>query len=168
MTVKVDVRATDERVTILGYDPPSITVQLDPLVTKTVPVQVDYGSIPPGLQIRDPVLSATEATRQGPDSVVRLVTAAQARVVIQPSGIDVDQTVDLVAVDARGEVLRPVVVEPSRVHVSIAVGSGLRTEEPAGRPDRDRHAGGRVRDRHGDRDPAGRPRRGRRRRARQP
>jgi YbbR domain-containing protein len=128
VTVKVDVRANDERVTILGYDPPSITVQLDPLVTKTVPIQVDYGSIPPGLQIRDPVLSATEAVVKGPDSVVRLVTAAQARVVIQPSGIDVQQTVDLVAVDARGEVRSPVVIEPSRVDVSIAVGSGLRTK----------------------------------------
>jgi YbbR domain-containing protein len=128
VTVKVDVRANDERVTILGYDPPSITVQLDPLVTKTVPIQVDYGSIPTGLQIRDPVLSATEAVVKGPDSVVRLVTAAQARVFIQPSGIDVQQTVDLVAVDARGELVSPVVVEPSRVDVSIAVGSGVRSK----------------------------------------
>ena len=128
VTVKVDVRANDERVTILGYDPPSITVQLDPLVTKTVPVQVDYGTIPPGLQIRDPVLSATEAVVKGPESVVRLVTAAQARVVIQPSGINVDQTVDLVAIDARGEVLSPVVIDPSRVDVTIAVGSGVRSK----------------------------------------
>ena len=60
----------------------------------------------------------------GPESVVRLVTAAEARVVIQPSGIDVDQTVDLVAVDVRGEVMGPVDIEPSSVHVQIAVGSG--------------------------------------------
>ena len=64
----------------------------------------------------------------GPESVVKLVTAAQARVVIQPSGIDVDQTVDLVAVDVRGEVVGPVDVEPSSVHVRIAVGSGLRSK----------------------------------------
>ena len=76
----------------------------------------------------------------GPESVVKLVTAAQARVVIQPSGIDVDQTVDLVAVDVRGEVVGPVDVEPSSVHVQIAVGSGPAIEEPAGQPDRHRHA----------------------------
>ncbi len=124
-TVKVDVQAIDPRVTILDYDPPSIVVQLDPLVSKVVPIQVDHGEVPAGLDIRDPVLSATEATVSGPESIVRLVTAAEARVVIQPSGIDVDQTVDLVAVDVRGDVQGPVDVEPASVHVRIAVGSGL-------------------------------------------
>ena len=52
----------------------------------------------------------------------------QARVVVQPSGIDVQQTVDLVAVDARGEVLSPVVIEPGKVDVAIAVGSGVQTK----------------------------------------
>lgn len=122
---KVTVTATDPRVTVLDYDPPSITVRLDPLVSKTVPVVVDHGDVPAGLELREPVLSADQATVSGPESVVRLVTSVQARVVVQPSGIDVDQTVDLVAVDARGEVQSPVDVEPSSVHVQIAVGSGL-------------------------------------------
>lgn len=119
------VTATDPRVTILDYDPPSITVRLDPLVTKTVAVTVEHGDVPAGLELRDPVLSAKQATVSGPDSVVRLVTSVEARVVVQPSGIDVDQTVDLVAVDARGEVQSPVDIQPSSVHVQIAVGSGL-------------------------------------------
>ncbi len=122
---KVIVTNADQRVTIIDYDPPSIIVRLDPLVSKTVPIAVEHGNVPPGLELRDPVLSAKEATVSGPESVVRLVTAAEARVVVQPSGIDVDQTVDLVAVDARGEVQSPVKVQPSSVHVQIAVGSGL-------------------------------------------
>ena len=122
---KVLVTATDPRVTILDYDPPSIVVRLDPLVTKTVPVTVEHGDVPAGLELRDPILSAKAATVSGPDSVVRLVTAVEARVVVQPSGIDVDQTVDLVAVDARGEVQSPVDVQPASVRVQIAVGSGL-------------------------------------------
>ncbi len=126
---KVTVTATDPRVTILDYDPPSIIVRLDPLVSKTVPIAVDHGTVPPGLQLREPVLSANEATVSGPESVVRLVTTAEARVVVQPSGIDVDQTVDLVAVDARGEVQSPVDIEPSSVHVKISVGSGLQTKQ---------------------------------------
>jgi YbbR domain-containing protein len=125
---KVTVTNADPRVTIIDYDPPSIVVRLDPLVSKTVPVSVEHGDVPAGLELRDPVLSATEATVSGPESVVRLVTSAQARVVVQPSGIDVDQTVDLVAVDARGEVQSPVKVEPSSVHVQIAVGSGLQSK----------------------------------------
>ena len=93
-----------------------------------MPVQVDHGTLPPGIEIGEPTLSATEATVSGPESVVRLVTAAEARVVVQPSGIDVDQTVDLLAVDVRGEVQSPVNVEPSNVHVKISVGSGLKTK----------------------------------------
>jgi YbbR domain-containing protein len=127
VTVPVLLTA-DPRVTILDYDPPLITVQLDPLVTKSVPVVVDHGEVPDGFTIRDPVLSTTTAVVSGPESVVRLATAAQARVVIQPSGIDVDQTVDLVAVDVRGEVVGPVNVEPGSVHVQITVGSGLLTK----------------------------------------
>jgi YbbR domain-containing protein len=128
VTVQVDVRATDPRVTILDYDPPSIRVQLDPLVTKTVPVQVDHGQVPLGLEIRDPVLSVANAAVSGPESYVKSVTAVLARVFIQPSGIDVDQTVDLVAVDVRGETVGPVKVEPSSVHVKISVGSGIKSK----------------------------------------
>jgi YbbR domain-containing protein len=122
---KVTVTNADPRVTIIDYDPPSIIVRLEPLVSKTVPVAVEHGDVPAGLELRDPVLSAKEAAVSGPESVVRLVASAEARVVVQPSGIDVDQTVDLVAVDASGEVQSPVKVEPSSVHVQIAVGSGL-------------------------------------------
>ncbi len=128
VTVKVDVVALDPRVTILGFDPPLITVKLDPLISKQVPIQVDHGDVPPGLELRDPVLSVSTALISGPESVVRLVTGAQARVVVQPSGIDVDQTVDLVAVDVRGEVQSPVDIEPSSVHVKIVVGSGLQNK----------------------------------------
>ena len=126
--VRVVVTATDPRVTVLDYDPPSIQVRLDPLVSKLVPIAVDHGTVPPGIEIRAPALSASQALVSGPESIVRLVTAAQARVIVQPSGIDVDQTVDLVAVDIRGEAMGPVNLRPSSVHVKIAVGSGLQSK----------------------------------------
>ena len=126
--VRVVVTATDPRVKVLDYEPPSIQVRLDPLVSKLVPIAVDHGTVPPGIEIRAPALSASQALVSGPESIVRLVTAAQARVIVQPSGIDVDQTVDLVAVDIRGEAMGPVNLRPSSVHVKIAVGSGLQSK----------------------------------------
>lgn len=128
VTAKVDVEAADRRVQILDYEPAVIRVQLDPLVSKTVPVEVSHGPRPPGLEVSDPVLSTSSVTVSGPESVVRLVTATQARVVIQPSGIDVDQQVDLVAVDASGNVMTPVDIEPSSVRVQIRVGSQLESK----------------------------------------
>ena len=128
VTAKVEVTATDSRVQILDFEPQAIRVQLDPLVSKTVPVEVSRGPVPEGLEVRDPVLSSTAVTASGPGSVVRLVTAAQARVVIQPSGIDVDQQVDLIAIDASGQVMTPVDLEPTSVRVQIRVGSQLESK----------------------------------------
>ena len=63
----------------------------------------------------------------GPDSAVRFVTAALARVRIDPSGLDVNETVGLLPVDARGEVVEGVDVQPSAVRVTIQIGSQLAT-----------------------------------------
>jgi YbbR domain-containing protein len=122
-TVQVHVQAVDPRVQILDFDPQVIQVQLDPLVSKSVPVVVDTGDVPAGLNLQTPVLSAATVTVTGPDSVVRLATAALARVVIQPAGLDVDQQVSLVAVDALDNVLSPVRIDPPTVRVQIRVGS---------------------------------------------
>ena len=128
VTAKVEVEATDQRVKILDFEPQVIRVQLDPLVSKTVPVEVSRSPVPPGLDAREPVVSSSDVTVSGPESVVRFVTAAQARVVIQPSGIDVDQAVDLVAIDASGQVMTPVDLEPSSVRVQIRVYSQLESK----------------------------------------
>ncbi|MGH2512054.1 MAG: CdaR family protein, partial [Candidatus Limnocylindrales bacterium] len=122
-TVQVHVQAVDPRVQILDFDPQVIQVQLDPLVSKSVPVEVDTGVVPTGLHPQAASLSETAVTVSGPDSVVRLATAALARVVIQPSGLDVDQQVSLVAVDALNNVLSPVKIDPESVRVQIRVGS---------------------------------------------
>ncbi|HEY3522253.1 MAG TPA: CdaR family protein [Candidatus Limnocylindrales bacterium] len=121
VTVRVDLQYADDRVRILDYSPQVISVQLDPLVSKTVPVTVDQGPVPSGLQASAPLLSATSVDVSGPDSVVRQVAAAQARVLIQPSGIDVDQDVPLVAVDQLGNEVGPADLNPGQVHVTIRV-----------------------------------------------
>ncbi len=121
VTVRVDLQYADDRVRILDYSPQVISVQLDPLVSKAVPVSVDQGPVPSGLQAATPVLSASTVEVSGPDSVVRQVAAARARVLIQPSGIDVDQDVPLVAVDQLGNEVGPVDLEPDQVHVTIRV-----------------------------------------------
>lgn len=134
VTAKVVVTAADPRVRILDYEPQVVRIQLDPLVSRTVPVQVERGPLPAGLTARDPEIDPASATVTGPESVVRLVAAVQARVLIQPSGLDVDQQVDLIAVDASGNVLSPVDIEPSSAHVLVRVGSQLGTRTLPIRP----------------------------------
>ena len=128
VSVPVIVRATDpSNIQVLDFSPSRIQVRLDPLVSKTVPVQVDHGTVPAGLDVREPVLSQDTVTVTGPESSVVLVAAAQARVQIQPSGIDINQAVDLIAVDARDDVVPTVELQPSSVRVTIQIGSQLST-----------------------------------------
>ena len=53
--------------------------------------------------------------------MVDLVTEVQANVTIEPSGLDVDRDVELIPVDAVGNRLTPVDVDPTTAHVPIAV-----------------------------------------------
>lgn len=122
---RVEVTASDPRITILDYQPTTVRVALDPLVTRTVPIEVDLGEVPPDLQVGEPILEAEEAVASGPESVVRLIDRAVASVTIQPSGLDIDEDVRLVPVDALGDSLSPVDLDPEVVRVRVRVGTSI-------------------------------------------
>jgi YbbR domain-containing protein len=124
----VDVRSVDPAVQVIDFTPSRVAIRLDPVVTREVPVMVDLGTVPPGLDVREPVVSQDPVTVSGPDSAVRSVAAALARVRLDPSGIDVNETVGLLPVDARGEVVSGADVQPSAVRVTIQIGSQLSTK----------------------------------------
>ena len=119
--VPIVVTSLDERITVLESDPDVMTVELDALATKTVPVTVERGTVPEGLEVGETVVEPAEVTVSGPSSVVETVVAAQAIVAIQPSGIDVDQDVRLVAIDQLGNAVSPVNLDPPTVRVRIPV-----------------------------------------------
>ena len=119
--VPVHVEPIDDRVQVLDVQPSRINIEIDQLASRSVPVIVDRGPTPSGLDVRDPVLSTDTVTVKGPASEVRRVDRAEARMQIDPSGIDFDRDVELIPVDALGNELAPVDVEPTTVRVRIAV-----------------------------------------------
>lgn len=124
----VHLDPVDPRISIVGFSPTQVRVELDPLTSKSVRIRVVYeGSIPPGLQVGQPQLSVDSTTVSGPLSLVKRVTEAQARVIIQPNGLDIDEQVSLVPVDALGDAVR-VDVEPATVRVQIRVGKQADTK----------------------------------------
>ena len=126
--VRVQLVADDPRIQIIDYQPQQIRVTLDPIVHKQVPVQVDTGAVPSGLQPGTPVLSASTVDVSGADSIVSTVAYAQALVRIDASGLDVNQDVGLVAKDAADATVSKVTINPRTIHVQIPVGSQSRTE----------------------------------------
>jgi YbbR domain-containing protein len=132
--VKVDVTSVDGRFIVVDFEPRGITVQLDPFINKTVPVRVNTGPTPSNLDVRDAVITPESVTVSGPESLVRLVVAAQANVVIDPKGIDIDRDVPLIPVDILGNAKTPVDVSPNAARIKIAVFSSRQTRPLAVNP----------------------------------
>ena len=119
--VPIVITSLDDEITVLGSDPDAATVELDALETKTVPVVVDRGTVPDGLELGETTVDPASVQVSGPSSVVRNVVGARADIRIQPGGIDVDQDVLLVPVDGLGDAVTPVQVEPTTARVTIPV-----------------------------------------------
>jgi YbbR domain-containing protein len=134
VSVPVHVQPIDDRIQVLEVFPGRINVDVDQLVSRSVPVVVDQGSVPAAFDVRPPVISTNAVTVRGPGSVIRRVDRVVAHIQIDPSGIDFDRDVEVIPVDALGEELRPVDVEPSTVRVRIAVFTDRRTRSLPVRP----------------------------------
>jgi YbbR domain-containing protein len=127
-SVPVQLRSVDQRITVLGFQPQVVIVDLDRIARKTVQVQVDRGDVPPNLEVGKTTIDPVDVQVIGPASVITRVVAARASVLIQPSGIDVDQDVELVAVDEIGNAVAQVRLDPSTARVTIPVFSGRQSK----------------------------------------
>jgi len=96
-------RSLKDGVEIQGVVPDEIRVEMDRVEVRTVPVEVDRGTIPDGLEIDEPVVSADTVEVRGPASVVDQVDRAVAFVDIPASGININEPVPLTLVDIGGQ-----------------------------------------------------------------
>jgi YbbR domain-containing protein len=120
-SLRIDARSILDGVTVLDQDRNEVTVALDQVTAKNVPVRLDRGVVPPGLEIDDPQLGVREVQARGPKSLLSQVDHALARVRIDPSGIDFDHPVDLLAVDVDGNPVESIDLNPATVTVKINV-----------------------------------------------
>ncbi len=128
VSLPVRITTSDSRIQVLDFEPHRISVEVDRVTSRQEPVRaVVVGTVPAGFDLGDPTADVTTATVTGPDSVVSKVVEVLARVSIDPSGIDVNRIVDLVPVDADGNALSPVDVQPSSTRVKVAVFTDRRT-----------------------------------------
>jgi YbbR domain-containing protein len=128
VTLPVTVEAVDPSVQVLDFEPRAIGVTLDRVGTKSVPIRAVLGTVPAGFDVGDPTVEGTTAVVSGPQSIVGRVAEVQARIAIDASGIDVNQLVPLLPVDANGADLAPVDVEPTQVRVRVPVFTDRRSK----------------------------------------
>jgi YbbR domain-containing protein len=133
----VEVRSLNENIEVLSWTPDTVRVEIDGRDQKMVPVEVDVGTIPEGLEVDEPETSETEVQVRGPASVVAQVDRAVALVSIDASGIDVDRAVSLIAVDIEGQPVGTGVLEvaPETISVRVEVQQVEETRTVSVRPD---------------------------------
>ena len=119
--VNVPVRVTplDPDITVLEVTPRTVQVVLDTSSSKVVPVRVERGPAPEGIDVGDTVYDPQEVVITGATSAVERVVAALVPVTLDPSGLDVDREIEARPIDANGEVVTGVDVDPRTVHVQI-------------------------------------------------
>lgn len=117
------VTTTNRRVEVIEPSPREITVTLEPVTSRTVPVEVALVGTPPvGFEVGNVAPSITEASVSGPESLVNQVRTACAEVNLA-TGIKVsfNQTVLLKGKNVRCGDIQGVTFEPGDVRVEVEV-----------------------------------------------
>ena len=135
--LEVAVDSLFDGIDVLTVNPPTVRVAIDRVEIRTVPVEVDPGDVPEGLEIGEPIVSADEVQVRGAASLVDQVDRVVALVSISPSGINVNEPVNLVAVDVRGQPVGTglIDIEPETVSVQVDVTETETETTVAVRPD---------------------------------
>ena len=123
--VPVELVPIDARVEIVDYSPRVVNVRVDEVVSRTLPVTVERGSVPDGLVLGPSQVTPSSVSVRGASSRVASVHSVTARVAIDDSGLNVDQEVDLDALDESGELVTGVQLDPQRALVRIDVARQL-------------------------------------------
>jgi YbbR domain-containing protein len=123
--VPVALVALDNEIQIVDFQPQTISVQLDPVEQRTMTVDVDVGAVPDGLNTSLPQTDPSTVTVRGGRSRLDQVSKVIARVAIDASAINIDRSFELVPVDAAGNQVPNVELDPERVRVRIAVAREL-------------------------------------------
>lgn len=123
--VPVTVNAINPSVQIVDFQPQVLSVRLDPVASREIPVTVELLSVPDGLNVGPPQTSPSAVTVRGASSRVEQVTSVQARVPIDASALNIDREVELVAIDANGNQVQNIEIDPERARVRVAVAREL-------------------------------------------
>jgi YbbR domain-containing protein len=128
-TVPVQIQIGTKPVEIIAYTPRSITLDLEPLLTKTMDIRVIYqGILPIGYQADEPVLAPGSVSISGAASNVNSVVEVRAIVKLTDVKESIHQSIQLIAVNASGSAVNGVSITPEKVEYSqkIAERGGYR------------------------------------------
>ncbi len=121
-TVKIQVQVRVGPVRIVSVTPQSVDLTLEPLATKTFPINLALtGEIAIGYQTGTPVLDSAQAVISGPASLLGQVDHVTADLSITGARQDVFTAARLRTLDAEGQLVSGLTVNPESVQVQLPI-----------------------------------------------
>jgi len=118
-TIPINVEINANPYKLIGMDPSEVSVLLEPLQTKTIPVQVTVIGEPPLGYKKEPVQVMPEVvTVSGPESAVSRVSQAKVSLDVSGASQTVTANLDVEIVDSSGAPVEGVAVDPQTVTVT--------------------------------------------------
>ena len=118
----IQVQISLRPVRILTINPASITFTLEPLVTKTFPLELTLsGQLPIGYQMGTPVIDPKEITVSGPASLVSKVAKASLEASLLGIRQDINQALAVETLDQGDQSISGLTVHPASAHVVVPI-----------------------------------------------
>lgn len=122
VSLEVSVESSADRVEIEAAVPISVTVALENLTSRSVPVEAHpVGQLPAGFEMGELTVEPTEAVVTGPESLVLGVEAVDAEVSLTGVRTDLEQRATLRPRGVNDTVIEGLSVEPENATVSLEV-----------------------------------------------
>jgi YbbR domain-containing protein len=107
---------------VMGFEPEYVTLELQPLVERLVPVRVQTEGEPTlGYFKGDMTVNPSEVTVIGPSSYVSRVVQAATQISIQDADSDIEDGLRVQPVDSEGRSVSYVTLEPDVVNVRVPI-----------------------------------------------
>ena len=121
-TLDIQIQISTRPVRIISKTPRTATVTLEPLATRTFPVELSISGQPAtGYQAGDPVLDPTEITISGPQSQVERVAQVRVPINLAAARENIDQTVTVQPLDENNQIIAGLGLNPAEVSVTLPI-----------------------------------------------
>jgi len=120
--VDIQIRVQVRPYQIVLANPASVTVNLERLDQRTLPLELSLSGQPAtGYQAGDVTLEPREVVISGPESMVKQATRARVRVSLEGARENIDQSIGIQIVDEANSLLSGVTLTPASARISVPI-----------------------------------------------
>ncbi len=121
-TVEVQIQIAVHPARLVSVTPDTITLTLEPLLTRTLPVSLSLSGEPAiGYQAGEAILTPDRVVISGPESLIQRVTRARVAVDLNGARESVDESFPVELMDRDGLTINDIIPNPDRVHIALPI-----------------------------------------------